>query len=88
MTCGFNKRVLRKVGELLRQERHRRYHTLEKISEKTGIAPQILDFIETGAKGAKWKQIVELAAYYGKEIKFTLTDGIPPEYEEEEETSE
>lgn len=79
MNQAFKRTIYAKVGRLLLEERLCRHLILEKVSAESGLSMEDIDRIESG-KTPTWKKAVKLADYYGKVIKFTLTDGVPPEY--------
>lgn len=83
MGSRFKTNVLAKIGYQLRHERMCKKGSLERISFKTDIPLAVLDRIECGICD-DWELIVKLADFYGKKIKFTLVDGVPLEYLEEE----
>ena len=78
MCDPFKKKIYDKVGRLLQKERFSQMLILEKVSEETDIPMDKIERIESG-KIPRWDIAMKLANYYGKVIKFTLTDGVPDE---------
>lgn len=79
MSHPFKNKIYTKVGHLLLEERFSRMLMLERVSKEAGMPMNDIRRVEMG-KAPTWDSAVKLADYYGKVIKFTLTDGVPSEY--------